>query len=43
MSLGYKQKHLGLFDTIQEAINARNAANTQLNYHKNHGNVQGTE
>lgn len=36
----YKQIHLGLFNTIEEARNAREKANEKYSYHKNHG-VQG--
>lgn len=43
IGLNYKQVHLGLFDTVEEAIEARNKANVDLNYHTNHGNVQGSE
>lgn len=34
---GYKQKHLGLFDTLEEAMQARKQADVEHNYHKNHG------
>lgn len=43
IGINYKQKHLGLFNTVEEAINARNKANEEYDYHKNHGNVQGSE
>jgi len=33
----YKQIHLGLFDTLEEAIAARDLANKEHNYHENHG------
>lgn len=37
IGVGHKQLHLGLFSTIDEAKNARYNANTQHNFHKNHG------
>lgn len=33
----YKQIHLGLFETIEEAKKARNNANIKYQYHENHG------
>lgn len=35
--INYKQIHLGLFETIEEAIEARNQANLKYNFHENHG------
>ena len=32
-----KKKHLGLFDSIEEAASARAVANKQYNFHENHG------
>lgn len=32
-----KQIHLGLFETLQEAIDARKQADISYNFHKNHG------
>lgn len=32
-----KTKHLGLFDDIYSAVEARKQAQSELNYHKNHG------
>lgn len=37
IGINYKQKHLGLFDTFEEAIQARRQADIELNYHTNHG------
>lgn len=34
-----KHIHLGLFDTVQQAAEARLAANIQYGFHKNHGKV----
>lgn len=33
-----KAVHLGVFDTIEEAVAARESANIQYGYHANHGN-----
>ena len=32
-----KQIHLGLFETLQEAIDARKQADITYSFHKNHG------
>lgn len=34
-----KRKHLGLFDSIDEAVAARRQAEKENNYHPNHGSV----
>lgn len=38
----YQQVHLGLFDTLEEAAEARRIADIEHQYHENHG-VQGSE
>lgn len=43
IGIGYKQKHLGMFDTIEEATNARKKADVEYNYYLNHGTAQGSE
>ncbi len=37
ISINRKAKHLGLFDTKEEAISARKRANIKYDFHENHG------
>lgn len=37
IGINYKQKHLGLFDTLEEAKAAREKANIEYAFHPNHG------
>ena len=38
----YITKHIGYYDTIEEAVAARAVANINYNFHPNHGNSKGT-
>ena len=40
ISVNSKYKHLGVFDTIEEAVDARKKADIQYEYHPNHGKVR---
>jgi hypothetical protein len=37
ITVNTKAKHLGLFDTVEEAVAARDKASNQYGYHTNHG------
>jgi len=37
------RKHLGYYDTVEEAVSARAVANINYNFHPNHGNHKVTE
>lgn len=37
ITVNYKSIHLGMFDTLEEAIEARKIADLKYNFHKNHG------
>ena len=37
ITVNSRAKHLGVFDTIEEAVAARDSANAQYGYHTNHG------
>ena len=37
ITINYKSYHLGMFDTLEEAIAARATASNKHNFHKNHG------
>jgi hypothetical protein len=37
ITVNSKAKHLGMFDTVEEAVAARDQANIQYGYHANHG------
>ncbi|EOT6755695.1 HNH endonuclease signature motif containing protein [Escherichia coli] len=39
IAVNKKRKHLGLFDSIDEAVAARRQAEKENNYHPNHGSV----
>lgn len=39
ITVNYKSVHLGMFDTIEEAITARKNAEIKYNFHKNHGRL----
>jgi len=43
IGIGYKQKHLGMFDTLEEATTARKKADVAHSYYLNHGTAQGSE
>jgi len=43
ITINYKRKHLGYFKDLDEAIDARKAAESNYGFHKNHGRMTKTE
>jgi hypothetical protein len=41
IKVNYKRVYLGRFNSLDEAINARNAAEKQYGFHENHGKIKG--